>query len=337
MKNLIRHGLGAALAGALALYGMAQAQSNTGAGAAGSSTGSGSPDAVGKGDTGRPSDSVSGGSSAKGSSSSTSSGMTGTGSSDTATGGAGASAGSSSTATGASSAGQKIDKKLQDRLEKIHAANQAELQMAQLGTQNAQSPDVQQFATQMQTDHQQLDRQLTQQAQTMGVSLEGKTFQKETESAQKDLQKMQSKTGKDFDKAYMDRMVKDHEKDLKEVKDTAKDAQKGKHTELASALQEAQTTIQTHLDRAKQVQKSLKSGGTASSASGSSSMGTGSANQPTHDPSAQPKGSDTMKSGSRGDTGGPTPGGQDRSTAPSGSTVTPGGGEKGSSSDSGTK
>ena len=41
----------------------------------------------------------------------------------------------------------------------------------------------------------------------------------------------------------------------KEVKDTAKDAQKGKHTELASALQEAQTQIQGHLDHAKQVEK----------------------------------------------------------------------------------
>jgi putative membrane protein len=333
MKTMIRYGLGAALAGALTL-GSAWAQSSTGA--AGSGTGSGSPDSVGKGDTGRTGNDVSsGGSPSK--STDTSSGMTGsTGSSDQATGGGGASAGASGTATGTSSAGQKVDKKLQDELEKIHAANQAELQLAQLGSQNAQSPEVKQFAEQMQTDHQQLDQQLTSQAQTMGVSLEGKTFEKETHSAQKDLQKLQSKTGKDFDKAFMDRMVKDHEKDLKEVKDTAKDAQKGKHTELASALQQAQTQIQGHLDHAKQVQKSLKSGSSASRSGASSTMGTGSANQSTHDPSAQPKGSDTMKSGGRGDTGGPTPGGQDRATG-SGSTVSPGGGEKGTSSDSGTK
>ena len=77
----------------------------------------------------------------------TSSGMTGsTGSSDAATGGGGASAGTSSTATGTGSAGKKLDKKLQDGLEKLHADNQAEIQMAQVAAQSAQSPDVKQFA-----------------------------------------------------------------------------------------------------------------------------------------------------------------------------------------------
>jgi putative membrane protein len=337
MKTAIRYGLGAALAGALAI-GTALAQGATQGNPSDSSagTGSGSPNSVGKGDTGRTSDSASTGSGSK--STDTSSGMTGsTGSSDTATGGAGASAGTSGTATGTASAGKKVDRKTQDAIEKLHAGNQAELQMAQLASQSASSPDVKAFADQMQTDHSQMDQQLTSQAQTLGVSPEGKTFQKETDNAQKDMKKLQSKTGTDFDKAYMSQMVKDHEKDLKEAKNAAKDTQKS-HPELASTFQEAQTKIQGHLDHAKQVEKSLKSGGgSASSASGSSTMGTGSANQSPHDATAQPKGSDTMKSGGRGDTGGPTPGGQDRSTGGSGSTVTPGGGEKGTSSDSGTK
>jgi putative membrane protein len=230
MKNAIRLGLAAGLAGALALLGSAQAQQ-------GSSGGSGSY--------------------------------------DTATGGGGSSASSGSTMAGAPSAGKKLDQKLQDQLEKIHAGNQGELQMAQLGAQNAQSPEVKQFALKMQSDHTKMDRQLTQQAKTLGVSLEGKAFQKEQQSAAKELQKLQSKTGKDFDKAYMSRMVKDHENDLKEVGKAAKEAQKEKQTELASALQTAHTQIQSHLDSAKQVQKSLSKGGAAAS-SGASSSGTGS-------------------------------------------------------------
>ena len=140
--------------------------------------------------------------------------------------------------------------------------------MAQLGTQNAQSPDVKQFAQQMQTEHQQMDEQLTQTAQTMGVTLEGKDFQKQQKDATKDMEKLQSKTGKEFDKEFMSRMVKDHEKDVKEVKDAAQDAQKGKHTELASTLQAAQTQIQGHLDHAKQVQKSLDQGSRRAGAPG---------------------------------------------------------------------
>jgi putative membrane protein len=293
---MIRYGLGAALAGALA-FGTALAQSSTGG----------------------------------------SSGMSGsTGSSDTATGGGGASAGSSSTAAGTSSAGKKVDQKIRDDIEKLHAGNQAEIQAAQLASQNASSPDVKAFADQMQIDHTQMDQQLTSQAQTLGVSPEGKTFQKETQNAQKNMQKLQSKTGKEFDSAYMSQMVKDHENDLKVAKSAASDAKKS-HPELASTFLAAEGKIQSHLDHAKQVQSSLKSGGgTASSSSHSSSMGTGSGNQSQTNPSAQPGSADSMHSGGRGDTGGPTPGGKDRSTG-EGSTTTPGGGEKGTSSDSGTK
>ena len=174
--------------------------------------------------------------------------------------------------------------------------------MAQVGTQNAQAPEVKQFAQQMQTDHKQMDQQLTQAAQTMGVTLEGKDFQKHQQDAQKDAQKLQSKTGKDFDKEFMSRMVKDHEKAAKDVKDAASDAQKGKHAELASMLGQAETQIKGHLDQAKQVQKSLEqSGKQAGSSTSPGSTGTGSSSSGT--------GSSSTSSGSRGDTGGPPPAG----------------------------
>jgi putative membrane protein len=239
MRNAIRLGLVAGLAGAVVLLGSAHAQSSSG----------------------------SSGSSSMGTSS---------GSSDTATGGAGASAGTGSTATGAPSAGKKINKKLQDDLEKLHAGNQAEIQAAQLGEANAQSADVKAFAQKMQSDHTKMDEQLTSAAQTLGVSLEGKTFAKEQQNAQKSWQKVQTKTGGDFDKAYMSQMVKDHEGALKVAKNASQSAQKQHQAELASVLQGGQTKIQGHLDEAKHLQKSLgKGGGTASSGS-SSSMGTGS-------------------------------------------------------------
>jgi putative membrane protein len=235
-----------------------------------------------------------------------------------------------------SSAGQKLDKKELSRLETLHAGNQAEIQMGQLGSQNAQSNEVKSFAQQMQTDHQQMDQDLTQAAQSAGASsLEGKDFQKAQKSAMNDMKKLQGKTGADFDKAYMSQMVKDHQKDLKEIKAAVKDAQK-KNPELASALQQGETKVQSHLDQAKQVQESLKKGGaSASSASGSSTSGTGSAA-----PQEQPSGANPH-SGSRGDTGGPTPGGADRgsssSGSSSGSSTGGAGGAAGTSSDQGKR
>ena len=207
-----------------------------------------------------------------------------------ATGGAGASAGSSSTAAGTGSAGAKVSKSLQDKLERLHADNQAEIQLGQLASQNASSPDVKRFGERMQTDHQGLDQKLAAQAQTLGVSLEGKTFTKEQESAQKDMQKLQSMTGSDFDKAYMAHAVKDHKADLKNVKAAHGEAQSQHLTELAALLQKAETGMNGHLQLAQQVEKSVKSGGggTASGA-GSSSMGTGSANQGEQKTTAPPK------------------------------------------------
>jgi putative membrane protein len=256
MKNVIRHGLAASLAGALALLGSTQAQQ----GASG-----------------------------------------GTPSSDTASGGAGASASSGSTVSGAPSAGQKLDKGLQDELEKIHATNQAEVQLAQLAAADAQFPEVKEFAQQMRSDHKQMDQQLSQQGQTLGVSLEGKTFQKEQQGASKELEKLQSRTGKDFDKAFMSTMVKGHQQALKNVGSAVKSAQKAKLTELAAALQTAQAQVQGHLDHAKQVQKSLdqsaKAQGTASSGKtqGTRSSGTGSSGTSgtSTSPSAQPGGTGT--------------------------------------------
>jgi putative membrane protein len=293
MNNVNRWGLAAGLAAALALFGNAQAQG------AASGSGSGASGSGSRGDTGGPTPSGADRSSATGSTA----------------------GGTGSAASG--SQAKKLDKGLQEKLEKIHAAHQTELQLARVATQNAQSPEVKQFAEQMQSDHQRADEKLTQTAQSMGVSLEGKTFQKESDRAKKDMEKLQSKTGTDFDKEYMSRMVKEHERTEKDTSSAAKDARKANQTELAALLEQGHTGIQGHLQHAKDIQKAVDQGGRPAAG------GTGSSGSMGREPGAQPG------SGSRGDTGGPTPGGADRSTG-SGST-TPGGGAPGTSSDPGQR
>lgn len=161
----------------------------------------------------------------------------------------------------AASGEQKIDRKLEERLQKIHASNQAELHMAKLGQQQARSPEVKEYAQQLEQDHQKLDQELQQTAQSAGVQLEGEAFQKQQKDAMKDMDKLTKKSGQDFDKEFVSHMVKDHKKDLDAVKDASKQAKKDKHAELASTLDQAQTTLQGHLDRAKSLESSLKSSG----------------------------------------------------------------------------
>ena len=316
MKMTIRWGLAAGLAAALALFGTAQAQSATG--------GSTDRTTTGRGDTAGPPPAAASDQGSTGSSTDRMGGAPGT-SSDT---------GSSADTTGRTPSGskmsegmpgQKIDKGLQEKLEKINAANDAEVHLAELATKNAQSPDVKQFAEQMQTAHQGLGQKLTQAAQSAGVSsLEGKTYQKEHDRAMKDNEKLQSKTGQDFDKEFMSRIVKDHEKSVKETESAAKDARKANQTELASFLEKASSGMKGHLDHAKQLRASVGRGGGEQMRQGRRPSG--------------PTGSSGMgETGSgRGDTGGPTPGGASGTTGGTQPSTEPSGGAAGSSSDQGS-
>jgi putative membrane protein len=355
MKKLIRWGLAAGLAAAVGLFFDAQAQSSTGgtgssgsSGTAGSRGDTGGPPPSGKTDPSGSSQAGSSGSAAgstspQGGAAGTSSdpgSRSGTASGSTATGSSGQ---TGSTASGQASTGKtggqgKVDKGLQERLEKLHAMNQAELQMAQLGSQNAQSPEVKQFAEQMQNDHQRADQKLTQTAQTAGAaSLEGETFQKETDKHKKELDKLQSKTGADFDKAFMSRMVKDHESAVSEAEKAAKDAKKANQTELASFLEQSHSGMKGHLQHAKQLQKSIdqkgdqqRQGRRPPGATGGTGAGSDSGSG-----AAGSSGSGSMGSGSRGDTGGPSPTGKDSSSSEK--QTTPQGGAAGTSSDSGQR
>jgi len=188
------------------------------------------------------------------------------------------SAGSASATSGERSGSQKALKgDLEEQIQELHAANQAEVQLGQLGSQKAQSPEVKQYAEKLSQDHQKSDEQLRQIAQTLGANLEGEEFQEKQKDAQEDLAKLQEKQGQEFDKAFMKHMVKDHEKDVKEVEKAAKEARKQNHTELASFLQTTHTGLQGHLQEAQRIEKSLDQGSSqARTGSRAGEMGTGS-------------------------------------------------------------
>jgi putative membrane protein len=205
--------------------------------------------------------------------------------------------GSTDTADTRAQGGKKIDKGLEEKIEKIHAANQAEIHMGQMGAQQAQSPEVKQFAETLQQDHEKADQKLTSAAQQAGFQIEGKAFQKKQDDAMKDMKKLQGKKAEDFDKDFVSRMVKEHEKDLKEVKKAAEEARKANQTELASALEAMTSGMQRHLDEAKRLEDAVGKGGkaqgrrpsdrsgmgptgTGPSGTGNSGMGTGSPTSP---------------------------------------------------------
>jgi len=68
---------------------------------------------------------------------------------------------------------------------------------------------------------------------------------------------MERKSGAEFDKAYMEHMVKDHEKDVKDTQDIAA---KAKDPEFKAAVQQANSKIKEHLELAQRISKSAAAG-----------------------------------------------------------------------------
>lgn len=213
-------------------------------------------------------------------------GAGGSGGSGSTSGQSGSTSGQSGMSRSGSSgqASQEVSEELQEKLQELHAGNQMEIQLGQLALQKAQHPRVKQFAQQMVDQHEQLDRQLTQQAQSTGVTLTGEKFQEKQKEAQSKMQDMQAIRGAEFDKAYMEFMVEDHDKDVEKVKDAAKQATDDNQTQIASTLHSAEREMSRHLMHARQVEESLERGQRQGRRGARSEQGTGKTDESAYPP-----------------------------------------------------
>jgi putative membrane protein len=127
----------------------------------------------------------------------------------------------------------------------------AEVQMGQLASSKATSADVKAFGQRMVTDHSQANDELKSLATTKGLALPT-----DLDDEHKDaMQKVSTKTGKDFDKAYVDDMVKDHEKDVAEFQ---KQSTSATDPDLKAWAAKTLPTLQQHLQMIKDIQSKMK-------------------------------------------------------------------------------
>ncbi|MDF2475909.1 MAG: outer membrane protein-like protein [Sphingobacterium sp.] len=127
----------------------------------------------------------------------------------------------------------------------------AEVELGQLAQQKAQHADVKAFGEMMIKDHSKANDELTALAQAKNITVPA-TVGAEQQKVKDDLAK---KTGRDFDKAYIDEMVKDHEKDVKLFEDASKNL---KDAELKAFVDKTLPTLRTHLEHSKSVKDKLK-------------------------------------------------------------------------------
>ena len=137
--------------------------------------------------------------------------------------------------------------------------NRAEVTLGKMVAAKTKDPNVKQFAQMMVKDHTVALSQLQQLAQQKNITVpEGIP-----DDAQQLQTKLQSVTGKQFDKDYMDAMVQDHQKDVQDFKDASQDAKDPDVKQIAAKLT---PTLEHHLQKAQQIDQKL--GGVPSSRSG---------------------------------------------------------------------
>ncbi|MEI9920979.1 MAG: DUF4142 domain-containing protein [Bacteroidota bacterium] len=119
-----------------------------------------------------------------------------------------------------------------------------EVQLGELAQSKGVSQQVKDFGKMLVEDHTKANEELKALAQTKNISLPTTLG----EDCQKKYDDIASKSGKDFDQAFTDHMVKDHKKDIDLFK---KEADKGDDPDLKSWAAGKVPTLQHHLDMAR--------------------------------------------------------------------------------------
>ena len=148
-----------------------------------------------------------------------------------------------SLAFGAAAAGGSLPKKDAKFMQEAAADGLAEVELGKLAQQKAVHAEVQQFAARMVEDHTNANAELKTIASQNGVELPTAPDRRHA----KLMEKLDKMVGGDFDREYMEHMVRDHKHDVKEFRREAKRKDDGPvKTFAANTL----PTLEEHLEMA---------------------------------------------------------------------------------------
>ena len=123
-----------------------------------------------------------------------------------------------------------------------------EVELGQLAANKAVSADVKKFAKMMVDDHTKANNELKSLAAQKGITLPAMLMEKH----QKMVNDLTAKTGKEFDKEYMNMMVDDHKEDIDAFE---KAAEKGNDADLKAFAAKTIPTLKQHLEMAEKTEK----------------------------------------------------------------------------------
>ena len=134
---------------------------------------------------------------------------------------------------------------------KVAMGSTNEVALSQLADSHASSDQVKSFAMMMVTDHQKLNAQLSDLAARKGIDISEAVAKGQKHG----VESLEKKSGADFDKAYIKEMIKGHKETASVLKKEAADS---KDSDLAQFATAALPTVLGHLQKAEEIESSMK-------------------------------------------------------------------------------
>jgi putative membrane protein len=170
----------------------------------------------------------------------------------------GVSSSQSATGTGVSgavqpSANTKVSEKGKDLafVNEAASAGLMEVQLGKLAQQKATSQQVKDFGRMMERDHSDANSKLKAAMQKVGVTVPSNMIEKHEDN----VESLSKKSGADFDKAYVDLMVKDHKEDVNKFEKASSEIQ---DASLKQWVSSTLPVLKKHLAEAEKLQARVK-------------------------------------------------------------------------------
>jgi putative membrane protein len=134
--------------------------------------------------------------------------------------------------------------------QKAAAGGAAEVELAQLAMEKASNDAVKQLASRIQSDHTKANQQLA----SIGANKGWQLPSQPTGEHQGTKSKLEKLSGDGFDRAYVEAMIKDHRKDIKEFE---REAASGEDSALKQFASSALPDLKQHLEMAESALRAL--------------------------------------------------------------------------------
>ncbi len=144
-------------------------------------------------------------------------------------------------------------------LSQMNVSNTTEIQLARMAAEKASSPDVKRIAEKLAVDHSKNREQVRALAQKLNVRLTpaqgGDVTAADSAAMPADLQ---GKTGGDFDRAFIEHEIKDHESNIDKIENQLLPA--AQDPQLKAYLQKTLAEMQGHLANLTEVEQKIGAG-----------------------------------------------------------------------------